>query len=255
IYQYYGLQPQEFMKISGYDSFLIQDSIYVFLPVNGKNEEVLGELSKLSDFMVQQGELSVARFVPTIYGYYVSKYKKKQYVLVRCMNQGYPMTTSEGERLSIFHYYGKQFREDVTHINQVGQWKKIWEQRLGQLEKFWQSKVMELSHDTFDEQFIDSFPYYLGLSETAIQYIVDTELDEEQTEFDSGTICHVKYHNKSWKDNRYIRLPFDWVYDHSSRDIAELIRYEWMKNQKDISVSICTFLKEYEQRTSLSTFA
>ena len=50
--------------------------------------------------------------------------------------------------------------------------------RLDQLEKFWQSQVMNHPSDVFDQLFIESFPYYLGVAENAIQYVVDTEMDD-----------------------------------------------------------------------------
>ena len=66
--------------------------------------------------------------------------------------------------------------------------------RLDQLEKFWQSQVMNHPTDVFDQLFIESFPYYLGVAENAIQYVVDTEMDDTPQLTDAATICQNDSH-------------------------------------------------------------
>ena len=46
-------------------------------------EEVLVEMKKLSDYMNQQGDITVATFVPTIHGYYVSEIEEQNYCLLK----------------------------------------------------------------------------------------------------------------------------------------------------------------------------
>lgn len=256
IYQSFGLQPQELMNVGKYSGFWIRNKVYLLLPVNGMKEEELGEIKKLSDFMMQQGETSVATFVPTIHGYYVCEINEQQYILARCNRQGGVRgKESEATNLALFHYHGKQFPDTIEHLNQIGQWKDMWEKRLEQLEQFWQSKVLIQPHDEFDELFIESFPYYLGLTENAIQYLVDAELDDEPQHFDGATICHQKYSSKYWKYHQRLRIPFDWIYDHPSRDLAEWIRNEWLGDKGGAIYSILAFLKDYEAKTPLSSFA
>lgn len=255
IYQQYGIQPREIMPIGKYDGFWIRNKIYLVLPVNEMEEERLAEIKNISDFLMNEGEMSVAEFVPTMQGYYVSELKNQQCILMRCNRRGTREQESEGTSLSLFHGRGKQYTEEIKYINQIGQWKKMWEQRLEQLEKFWQSKVMNRPHDEFDTMFIESFPYYLGVTENAIQYLVDTELDDEPTNFDGATICHRKYSAKYMRNHQRIRIPFDWIYDHPTRDLAEWIRNEWVENQHSVEESTLKFLRDYEQIMPLSTFA
>ena len=85
---------------------------------------------------------------------------------------------SLGSELSIFHKRGAFFPEEIEQLSRIGEWKALWEKRLDQLEKFWQSQVMNHPTDVFDQLFIESFPYYLGVAENAIQYVVDTEMDD-----------------------------------------------------------------------------
>lgn len=255
IYQQYGIQPREIMSVGNYEGFWIRNKIYIVLPVNKMEEEQLKEIKSLSDFMISMGDTSVADFVPTTGGYYVSELRNTQSILIKCNRRGTREQESEGVSLSLFHGRGKQYPEEIKYLNQIGKWKKMWEQRLEQLEKFWQSKVMNRPHDEFDTLFIESFPYYLGITENAIQYLVDTELEDEPASFDGATICHRKYYSKYMRNHQRIRIPFDWIYDHPSRDLAEWIRNNWFLDQTNVEESTLKFLRDYEQTMPLSTFA
>lgn len=255
IYQQYSIQPREMIRVGKYDGFWIRNKIYLVLPVDKMEEEHLAEIKNVCDFMMNEGDTSVAEFVQTTQGYYVSELKNRQSILIRCNRRNAREQESEGVSLSLFHVRGKQYTEEIKYINQIGQWKKMWEQRLEQLEKFWQSKVMNRPHDEFDALFIESFPYYLGITENAIQYLGDTELDDEPTSFDGATICHRKYTSAYMRNHQRIRIPFDWIYDHPTRDLAEWIRNEWVENKLGVEENTLKFLRDYEQAIPLSTFA
>ncbi len=78
--------------------------------------------------------------------------------------------------------------------------------------------------EPFEKKMIEAFPYYSGLAENAIQYLVDTELDDNPGAEDSGTICHQRMERDTWSEESLIRIPGDWVFDHAARDIAEYMR-------------------------------
>ena len=88
--------------------------------------------------------------------------------------------------------------------------------------------------ERFEKKFIESFPYYLGLTENAIQYLVDTELDDEPKECDSGTVCHQRFSRMTWPHEQPLRLPVDWVFDHPTRDIAEYLRETFVQHKEDL---------------------
>lgn len=195
-------------------------------------EEVLVEMKKLSDYMNQQGDITVATFVPTIHGYYVSEIEEQNYCLLKGMRALERHAMSLGSELSIFHKRGAFFPEEIEQLSRIGEWKALWEKRLDQLEKFWQSQVMNHPTDVFDQLFIESFPYYLGVAENAIQYVVDTEMDDTPQLTDAATICQERFTPLLWHQTKRLKLPFDWVYDHPTRDIAELIRYMMIEKRK-----------------------
>ena len=139
---------------------------------------------------------------------------------------------SLGSELSIFHKRGAFFPEEIEQLSRIGEWKALWEKRLDQLEKFWQSQVMNHPTDVFDQLFIESFPYYLGVAENAIQYVVDTEMDDTPQLTDAKNNLPRTIHTFIMASNEASQTPFDWVYDHPTRDIAELIRYMMIEKER-----------------------
>ncbi|GGE80566.1 spore coat putative kinase YutH [Priestia taiwanensis] len=253
IYSNYGLHAAELIRMGIYEGFWIRNKVYILVPLLGRKEEELTEIKKLGDYMIAQGDMMVTTFVPNVHGYYVSKIQGKDYILVKCNRHGTRQWEGEGRELAYFHYRGKHFSEKVEQLNRIGQWKTLWETRLEQLERFWQSKVINHPNDSFDMLFVSSFPYFLGLTENAIQYIVDTELDDQPKAFDGATVCYQKYACHTMNEYQRVKVPFQWVYDHPGRDIAEWVRSALFTNKE--STEIIRFLNEYEQVMPLSSFA
>ena len=84
IYEHYHMHVKELIPLA-YKSFWIRNKIYVLVPIGEMEEEVLVEMKKLSDYMNQQGDITVATFVPTIHGYYVSEIEEQNYCLLKGM--------------------------------------------------------------------------------------------------------------------------------------------------------------------------
>ncbi len=110
---------------------------------------------------------------------------------LRCAKRGAEETTFLPTTQFQSIQRGAFFPEEIEQLSRIGEWKALWEKRLDQLEKFWQSQVMNHPTDVFDQLFIESFPYYLGVAENAIQYVVDRNVVAPQ--------IHSKYFNKPRK--------------------------------------------------------
>ena len=77
--------------------------------------------------MNQQGDITVATFVPTIHGYYVSEIEEQNYCLLKGMRALERHATSLGSELSIFHKRGAFFPEEIEQLSRIGEWKALWE--------------------------------------------------------------------------------------------------------------------------------
>lgn len=256
LFDQYQITVSELAPFGPYKSFWIRNKVYILVPVGKFQEEELVEMKKLSDYMTEQGDLSVASFVPTIHGYYVSEIANQNYCLLKTMRQMDRQIPdlSEGKELAAFHERSKLFPEEIIELNRIGEWKGLWEKRLDQLEKFWQGKAGTHPADPFERLFIESFPYYLGVTENAIQYVVDTELDDDPKLTDAASICQQRFTSQTWQKTKRIKIPMEWVYDHPTRDLAEWIRHTYMEEQDGAEKRILQFLTDYESISPLSSF-
>ena len=52
-----------------------------------------------------------------------------------------------------------------------------------------------------------------------------------------------------------MKNPFDWVFDHASRDLAEWVREYYIHNMHTYQQGIVQFLQEYQDIERLSSFS
>lgn len=254
IQEQYDLKVDNQIEYRSYQAFQSNGCIYTFIPVNYMNDDQLQELYQLATFMRANGDSSVSEFLFTKSGSLMAKVNNDNLVLLKHAANLYRRRAQPGKELAKFHRLGRSFPITLTKINRIGQWKVLWEKRLDQMEMFWREKIKSNPSNEFEKEFFGSFPYYLGLSENAIQYLVDTELDDKPQIMDSGTICHRRFTRQTWKDGSS-KLPTNWIFDHGSRDLAEWIRDDYLRENKFDQARIQQFLANYEQITPLSTFS
>ncbi len=242
VYEEFGIQVGQFQDFSGLNSFSHQGYVYVLVPITHMNEDEIMEKKRMSDFFSYDG--TVGKFVPTKKGKWIAKIGETKMVLLCAIHD--ERSIQIGEDMATFHYYGRTYPYEVKYVNILGQWKTLWGRRIDQLENFGKQKINDIQ-TKFDEQFITSLPYFIGISENAIQYLVDAEMDEERGVMDTAVICTERFLY------RKIKLPTEWVYDHPARDIAEWIRLQWKKEHQTSEVR--NFLADYEQFMPLSSFS
>ncbi|KKI93354.1 hypothetical protein WQ54_03705 [Bacillus sp. SA1-12] len=255
IYEEYGIKVQDLRKIGNYNSFRLHQTDFVIVPITNLDEEEIYELYQLSEYMTEKREPNIARIVLTKKNQLFFEKDKVKYALVKCSPYTQGRFQQIGRDLARFHQKGRTYPYQLSKTQRIGQWKHLWEKRLDQLESFWSGKIHVQPFTQFEKMFIESFPYYLGLAENGIQYLVDTELDEEAQPIDSGTICHHRFHPTTWDPVQCVKLPTEWVFDHASRDIAEYLRYLFFERQEELRVNGFRFLDDYDRTAPLSAFS
>ncbi|MCX8002296.1 MAG: spore coat protein YutH [Anoxybacillus mongoliensis] len=231
------------------DRFLVRsgNDIYIAVPTNEKESDIQ-QLYYMAMYMRTQGDETIATLLPTKTGRFVGVLQGKQVSVWKIENR---MQTGDiAHQLALFHQRGRTYPYAVSSRSRFGQWGELWGQRIDQLEQFWQLQLRSSEKSEIDEQFIETFPYYVGLVENAIQYVVDTQLDEVPMRSDLPTICHEQFAPGAWEMGK---IPTDWVFDHASRDVSEWIRNQWLMKQSD--ETIVRFLRTYEQVQPLSRFS
>lgn len=255
IYQNYGIQVEQEEKNSRYPSFRSGNIIYSIIPIGKLEQEELAERQKMSEHLWMQGDRFVATFVLANYGSYISKVDDQLFVLLA--NEMLQSNQSErtGQDLAIFHVRGRSIQETITKCSRIGQWKKLWEARIDQLERVWADKLQAHPNNEFEQLFIETFPYYMVLGENAIQYLVDTEMDDTPDKMDSGTVCYERFQQNTWSGKGRMKNPFDWVFDHATRDIAEWVRDYYFHHTHTHQRGIMQFFQEYRSIEQLSSFS
>ncbi|ASS90359.1 spore coat putative kinase YutH [Aeribacillus pallidus] len=248
--KHYGIDVLDFFSIGQWQGFKTKRNIGFIAAVSHIDHKELYELYEMSRYLLMTNERKAASFLLTVNGDLTAEHNGTRYAVFQIPQQTKRLNiTSLGKELSFFHEVGRRLPFTPIHSNRIGQWRNLWARRIDQMEQFWSIQIASKPHHAFDKLFIESFPYYLGLGENAIQYLADTELDDRPLPVDSGTICHQRFTREIWENA--FSLPVDFVFDHGGRDIAECLRYDFLTGRQTIDE---LFLAEYDRASPLSSF-
>ncbi|KIY23301.1 spore coat putative kinase YutH [Mesobacillus subterraneus] len=251
----YGISPDSEVSLGRYNGYKQKEGLYLIMDANGAKEQEISELSRIADHMQKAGDRHVSKLLTDKEGRQICEWEGKKYCVLENRAAPIPEKMRTGRKLARFHARGRLIPFKVESLNRVGQWKQLWEMRLDQMEKVWSSKLYTEPENDFERMFMESFPYYMGLTENAIQYLADTEIDDKPTNADHGTVCHERFTNTVWRGPYFIKNPFEWVFDHRSRDLAEWVRERYFANIQTSQPEIKNFLNEYQSLTVLTPFS
>jgi len=251
----YGIKVNDEFRVDSYEACKTDQELFLLVPIGGMDRGDLFELEQMVNHLTQYGDRHVSQFKKTEEGEPVVEWKEGRYIVL--VNKSFDSTTNRniGRKLSKFHYRGRMLNVRMNKLSRIGQWKVLWEKRLDQMEKVWTDLLQKETENEFDRMFLEAFPYYMGLTENAIQYLTDTEFDDEPAPVDSGTVCHERFSSHSWGKQYFVKNPFDWVFDHCSRDLAEWTRERYFRNIQTYEPDVKNFLADYQSVIRLSPFS
>ncbi|WP_082393722.1 spore coat putative kinase YutH [Bacillus sp. JCM 19034] len=263
IYDAFGLYCEGRFLLEGYDGFYSNNHAYLLLP---KDECLISESEMLSftNYLRSIGDLSVLEPLLTKNNNRIALVDGQEVYVAPLPNEqsaSQIRINSEEERgmhLSQLHSYGKRVPYQKKY-DFFGQWPKIWEQRLEQLESWYQQVLFEGPQSDVDQAFLFTYPYFMGLTENAIQYAVDATIDELSRDQEMPTIVHRHFAEHTWmivsQDGAIVKRPTEWLYDHPCRDIAEWMRDQRLRNDQFPWEKASQLLNGYEQVDLLSTYS
>lgn len=251
----YGVQVEEYVKLDSYEALRGNGWVYLISTPGTQQEEDILELEQIAGHLRNYGDSHVPVFLPSKEGKLVTKWENRDYCVLATRQTPKQKPLKLGRKLARFHERGRMIPFQIERSSRIGKWKELWEKRLEQMEKVWNGKLFQTPEDDFERMFIESYPYYMGLTENAIQYLVDTEIDDDPSEADSGTVCHERFSSHSWGINYLVKNPFDWVFDHRSRDLAEWTRDRYFRNNQTYQPDVGDFFQQYLSIASLSSFS
>jgi spore coat protein YutH len=251
----YGISADSEVILGRYHGYKQNEGLYLIMAANGLEEQEINEMAKIAEHMQAFGDRQVSKLLTDTEGSPICEWQGNKYCVLQNRAARIPEGMKTGRKLAKFHLRGRQIPFKVKNLNRVGQWKQLWEKRLDQMEKVWNGKLYSEPENDFDRLFIESFPYYMGLAENAIQYLADTEIDDKPTQVDHGTLCHERFTQSVWRGPYFVKNPFEWVFDHASRDLAEWVRERYFANIQTSQPEIKSFLTDYRSLAVLSPFS
>lgn len=202
----YGIKPEEEISIGNYSACKRGDQLYFLIhPVKADHEEI-SELQTMSLHLAGNGDRTVPLFFPGKNGEILTQWKNEKACILVSQKTEMKRTAKLGRSLGKFHHRGRSLQFPIKKASRIGEWKGIWEKRLDQMEKVWNGMLFQHPENEFEKMFLESFPYYMGMAENAIQYLVDTELDDSPTSTDHGTICHERFSSKHGARGNYLKI-------------------------------------------------
>ncbi len=110
-------------------------------------------------------------------------------------------------------------------------WELLWEQRIDFLEEY-------LSQNSSKYPILrESANYYIGMSENAISYLINTKREAPKDEYlDRKTLSHITF-----QDSLYD--PFNIIFDHKARDLSEYIKLSFFQKNNNIYKELDNYFK------------
>lgn len=245
LYKFYKVNVE---SVNEDDTFKFNKKIFQLIMLKNNNLEELNERYKMAQHLYKNNETNILMPITNIHGEIRTWHENNTYVLLVNLNESTDKIFT-GKSLAKFHLRGRRMSDSFEETNRAGKWSELWLRRLEQIEIIWQEKCFNRPQNDFEKLFIEAFPYYLGLTENALQYISDCENEPLFQNGDFITICHSKFRDNLFND---YKNPFDWVYDYPMRDVAELIRGTFFDKPSTFGSDVNTFMQEYLRESPIS---
>jgi len=202
---YYGLFPNDIIKQQEFFYFWINEDKYYFVPfINNKiivdkiYNKLLSEHKKVNNLIINKENS------------FITLYKGKEYVLLK-------INCIENEIVDIEDFYIINMDEPPI------KWSEVWSNKIDYLE--YQVSQRALGKDNI----LNSFSYYVGLAENAIQYYNMLDIKDF-----SVSIQHKRIYANNYEINYY--NPINMIIDYSIRDISEYIKFSFFEDKLDINM-------------------
>ncbi len=246
---YYGIQGQESFPIRRYSSYVENNIHYLVIPIRNRDEFNL-EQAVLSYYLKEHHQPNIGFPLQNIDEQFITVMDDQTYVVVQIDDLQDPSQTSNGSILAEFHQRHQAYPYEPRSISSYGTWKQLWIDKLTVYEQNLQASLSE-RRSYFERAWLDVFPYVIGMTENAIQYIGTIEKEAVADSSDRPTITFERYRNQL-KEHCFFHHELH--FDHPMRDVAEFIRFKLLQDHVDVD-DISRFLKEYNDVQFISEFS
>ncbi|MUK90013.1 hypothetical protein GMD78_16705 [Ornithinibacillus sp. L9] len=247
----YAIHVRDLIHYKGLEGY--KDDQYLYFIIPSKNKETIYmEQAALAYYLFENGYDHIALPIPAVNGEWFRMINDDSCMVVKVEQLRNHSSISHGMRLAQFHQLSSSYNFEPQEISSYGQWKDLWINKLTAFENKLSEEAAYHSN-AYYRLVMDIFPYIIGISENAIQYMQECEVETRYHMHDQGTICFQRYKNNLQDSIIWIN---DLVYDHPTRDIAEFIRYQLLwNNNLNGHQEIISFMNDYQSIRPLSVFS
>lgn len=119
-------------------------------------------------------------------------------------------------------------------MNYRNSWKNLWQEKIN----YFETQIRYYAKEK--REVLDTFSYYIGLAENAIEFINKTEKLSPKSNVYNLALCHRRVFSPNYRLNYF--NPLSYVLDLEVRDYAEYFKSEFFCGQ-DINYEFISFLK------------
>jgi len=207
---YYNLNIDNLENYDTYSTFKINNKLYFFVPyIRGIDE--LSDIVNCSRELKEKG-FNCHDIIVNKYLQLISKIDDRNYVLL-CINGDI------NERFNIFDMIeinDKYILSNSKRELYKNNWANLWSEKID----YYEYQIRELGKDK--KIILNSFSYYVGLSENAISCVNNTILNFQNIESARITLSHRRIFFPNIQLNYFNPLSF--IFDLEVRDVAEYIK-------------------------------
>ncbi len=224
---FYKIKPRELTNINGNYIFTYNNDKY-YLNIYERKEDIQIYISLVNKLKYQN--ILVSEIILNKDKSYITFIENTPYYLLKVnINEQIPLRIQEINYLSQINL---SIDKELIRNN----WSDLWIIKIDYLER--QIKEMGKKYPIL----VESFNYYVGLTENAISYINDTIIELTPQELNNKVLSHRKINNNLSINQLYD--PTNIIFDHKARDISEYVKKSFLKGNKEIYTELSNYLNK-----------
>lgn len=208
--------------------FKINNSLFL-LCLAVRNEKELSEIYQIISELKSR-KIPVHTLVLNRENKLISKIYDQNYILLKIEN-------NEQKEINILDIMNFQesllISKNKKHLYR-NNWGELWSKKID----FFEYQIHELGKNK--KIILNSFSYYIGLAENAIEYVNNTNKKFQITTEESISLSHKRIEFPNLAKNYFNPLQF--IFDLQVRDIAEYIKSAFFKSQDDAWIELKAFI-------------
>ena len=210
---YYNIKIDTLHSKNDYYFFNINNNSFIFKPYY-KDTRTAESLYYLNNIL--RGQIKLDNIIPNKYNTAITIIENTPYILIQ-KNSNKILSLPIISNISNTNINNNTYIKELERNN----WEILWANKIDYYE-------IQINENKKKYPLIrESFDYFIGMSENAISYLVNTKLETKPTIYDSKVPSHNNLSNSLYD-------PSNIILDHKARDVAEYIKYSFWNNNNNI---------------------